>query len=142
MDQILAVSFDDLADADLLLERVYRGGAAGNSGDDPLAQLLPVGNQGGFRTCGRVVRNAVKLTVWYTSGAEPDWPNALNVHAGTQHGKVQLPEQNRQVAAGRGRARHVPDQAVACGGERSLMGSPTSRLTGTIVVRAVPEKYS
>jgi DNA-directed RNA polymerase beta' subunit len=42
----------------------------------------------------------------------------------------------------RGRARHVPDQAVACGGERSLMGTPTSRLTRTIVAKAVSEKYS
>jgi hypothetical protein len=37
---------------DLLLERVYRGGTAGNTGDDPLARLLPVGNQGGFRAYG------------------------------------------------------------------------------------------
>jgi hypothetical protein len=51
-------------------------------------------------------------------------------------------QQDPRVAHGRGRARHVPDQAVACGGERSLMGTPTSRLTGTIVVKAVPEKYS
>jgi hypothetical protein len=80
--QAIAVTFDDLADADLLLERVYRGGAAGNAGDDPLARLLPVGNQGGFRTCGRVVKNAVKLAVLYTSGAEPDWPDALDVYAG------------------------------------------------------------
>jgi len=66
----------------LLLERVYRGGTAGNTGDDPLARLLPVGNQGGFRTYGRVAKNAVRLAVLYTSGAEPDWPDALDVHTG------------------------------------------------------------
>lgn len=82
VDPTLAVQFDELVDADLLLERVYRGGAAGNAGDDPLTRLLPVGNQGGFRTCGRVVRDAVKLAVLYTSGAEPDWPDALDVHTG------------------------------------------------------------
>jgi hypothetical protein len=82
VDQAPAVKFDDLADADLLLERVYRGGVAGNVGDDPLAQLLPVDNQGGFRTCGRVTRETVKLAVLYTTGAEPDWPDALDVHTG------------------------------------------------------------
>src|SRR5215467_6783047 len=40
-------------------------------------------------------------------------------------------QQDPRVARGRGCARHVPDQAVACGGERSLMGTPTSHLTRT-----------
>jgi hypothetical protein len=51
-------------------------------------------------------------------------------------------QQDSRVAHGRGRACHMPDQAVACRGERSLMGTPTSRLTRTIVVMAVLEKYS
>lgn len=44
---------------------------------------LPVGNQGGFRTCGGIVQDAVKLAVLYTSGAEPDWPDALDPYTGT-----------------------------------------------------------
>jgi hypothetical protein len=44
------VEFTQLASADLVVDRIYRGGTAGNAGDDPLARLLPVGNQGGFRT--------------------------------------------------------------------------------------------
>jgi Restriction endonuclease AspBHI N-terminal len=55
---------------------------AGNAGDDPLARLLPVGNQGGFRTYGSVAKDAVKLAVLYRSGAEPDWPDALDVYTG------------------------------------------------------------
>ena len=82
VDSALAVSFDDLPHADLLLERVYRGGTVGNAGDDPLARLLPVGNQGGFRTYGSVAKDAVRLAVLYTSGAEPDWPDALDVNTG------------------------------------------------------------
>ncbi len=76
------VEFSQLAGADLVLERVYRGGTAGNSGDDPLSRLLPVGNQGGFRTLGRPSKDEVRLAVLYTSGAEPDWPDALDVHTG------------------------------------------------------------
>ena len=78
-----AVEFDQLAGTDLVVDRVYRGGNAGNAGDDPLSKLLPVGNQGGFRTHGRTVQDAVKLVVLYTSGAEPDWPDALDAYTGT-----------------------------------------------------------
>ena len=81
-DEPVAVGFDQLADADLILDRVYRGGVAGNSGDDPLARLLPVGNQGGFRTYGSRAKDEVRLAVLYTSGAEPDWPDQLDVHTG------------------------------------------------------------
>ena len=62
-----AVTFDQLSDCDLVLERIYKGGAAGNTSDDPLGKLLPgVGNQGGFRPMGRLSRDAVRLVVLYT----------------------------------------------------------------------------
>jgi len=83
VDDSHVVRFDQLADADLVVDRVYRGGAAGNTSDDPLSKLLPVGNQGGFRTHGRPVQDTVKLVVLYTSGAEPDWPDALDPYTGT-----------------------------------------------------------
>jgi hypothetical protein len=77
------VEFSRLTDADLVVDRVYRGGSAGNASDDPLAKLLPrVGNQGGFRTHGRPVQDTVKFAVLYTSGAEPDWPDALDPYTG------------------------------------------------------------
>jgi hypothetical protein len=79
-----AVEFDQLADADLVVDRIYKGGLAGNAGDDPLSRLLPgVGNQDGFRMHGRPVRDTVNLVVLYTSGAEPDWPDVLDPYTGT-----------------------------------------------------------
>jgi hypothetical protein len=77
-----AVEFDSLAGAELVLDRTYRGGSAGGSRDDPLSKLLPVGNQGGFRTAGRPTKDSVNLVVLYTSGAEPDWPDALDPFTG------------------------------------------------------------
>jgi hypothetical protein len=78
------VAFDQLSDCDLVLDHVYKGGSAGNSADDPLNRLLPgVGNQGGFRTAGRLAQDAVRLVVLYTSGAEPDWPDELDPYTGT-----------------------------------------------------------
>lgn len=41
-----------------------------------------VGNQGGFRALGRHSQDAVRLVVLYTSGAEPDWPDALDPYTG------------------------------------------------------------
>jgi hypothetical protein len=77
------MEFGQLAAADLVLDCIYRGGAAGNASDDPLSKLLPgVGNQGGFRTHGRTMTDSVKLVVLYTSGAEPDWPDALDPYTG------------------------------------------------------------
>jgi hypothetical protein len=77
------VGYAELADADLVMDRVYKGGSFGNARDDPLARLLPgVGNQGGFRALGRHSQDAVRLVVLYTSGAEPDWPDALDPYTG------------------------------------------------------------
>ncbi len=79
-----ALEFHQLADADLVVDRVYKGGSAGNTGDDPLSRLLPgVGNQGGFRMHGSSARDTVKLVVLYTSGAEPDWPDFLDPYTGS-----------------------------------------------------------
>jgi hypothetical protein len=52
VNDLQVVEFNQLAGSDLVVDRVYRGGIAGNAGDDPLSKLLPVGNQGGFRTLG------------------------------------------------------------------------------------------
>lgn len=76
------VPFEALERADLVLERRYAGGARGNSADDPLGRLLPVGNQGGFRFRGSVARDDVRLVVLYTSGLNPDWPDELNPESG------------------------------------------------------------
>ena len=63
-----------LADADLTVEAIYEGGTAGNTADDPLAKLVPVGNQGGFRYAGSPKKDDLRLVVLYTSGADRDWP--------------------------------------------------------------------
>jgi hypothetical protein len=77
------VAFDQLSSSDLLIEQVYLGGTAGHSGDDPLAVLLPVGNQGGFRYVGSPWQGTVRLVVLYTSGINEDWPDVLDPATGT-----------------------------------------------------------
>lgn len=78
-----AVDFQWLSGTDFVLEQVYRGGTQGTVADDPLAALLPVGNQGGFRYKGSPARGNVRLVVLYTSGHNIDWPDELDVTTGT-----------------------------------------------------------
>jgi hypothetical protein len=76
VNAVHTTAFDQLSGCDLVLDRIYKGGSAGNAADDPLARLLPgVGNQGGFRAMGKAANDTVRLVVLYTSGAEPDWPD-------------------------------------------------------------------
>jgi hypothetical protein len=76
------IRFDKLKDADLIVEAVYEGGTAGNTADDPLGKLVPVGNQGGFRYAGSPKKDNVRLVVLYTSGADRDWPDTLDRETG------------------------------------------------------------
>lgn len=74
------VPFDELAQADLIVDAVYEGGTSGNAGDDPIGKLLPVGNSGGIRFRGRI--GAPKVIALVTSGADADWPDWLDVETG------------------------------------------------------------
>ncbi|MGW5300919.1 hypothetical protein ACWEQV_21990 [Rhodococcus aetherivorans] len=76
------VPFEELDDADLRVGAIYLGGDKGNAGDDPLAKLLHVGNQGGFRYKGSPAQRTVRLAVLYTSRAEEEWPDEFDATTG------------------------------------------------------------
>jgi hypothetical protein len=76
------IPFDQLSTADLTVDAVYEGGTSGTAADDPLSRLLPCGNQGGFRYAGSHASNQLRMVVLYTSGADPDWPDALDRETG------------------------------------------------------------
>lgn len=80
------VRFEDLGRADLIVDREYLGGSQKSMADDPIGRLLPVGTLGGIRYKGP--RQAPRLVVLYTSGAEADWPDELD---------PSVPELPRQV---------------------------------------------
>ena len=77
------VDFGELRATDLVLDRIYKGGKAGNRGDDPISKIVPVGNAGGFRFRGSPTENSVRLLVLYTSSADADWPDMLDLASGT-----------------------------------------------------------
>lgn len=98
------VEFESLARSDLHVDCVYHGGKAGGRGDDPLHPLLGVGNAGGFRVSGAVMKQAVRLGVLYTSGVDPDWPDTLDIATGTfvYHGDQKTPGKDLHDTARKG----------------------------------------
>ena len=74
------VSFENLQEADLVVDGVYLGGRRGNAGDDPFPRLLTVSNQGGFRFRGTV--SALEMLVLTSSMSDPDWPDGLDRETG------------------------------------------------------------
>ena len=85
------IAFDRLTTADLVVDATYEGGGAGHIGDDALAKLLPVGNQGGFRYRG--TPPTPRLVALVYTGQRPEWPDELDPHTGvfTYYGDNQTP---------------------------------------------------
>ncbi|PYX55540.1 MAG: hypothetical protein DMG76_17885 [Acidobacteria bacterium] len=79
---IRQISFGDLSIADLIVDAIYKGGSANNAGDDPIAKLLPCGNQGGFRFCGSTTLPGCRMAVLFSTFNEPDWPDLLEPETG------------------------------------------------------------
>jgi hypothetical protein len=75
-------TFESLPAADLVIDAIYEGGTAGNAADDPLARLLPGGNQGGFRYKKHPTNGTFLFLLLYTDLADPDWPDHLDVDLG------------------------------------------------------------
>ena len=76
-----SVPFDALQRVDLTVDTRYEAGPWHNVRSDPLARLLPVGNQGGFRYFGS--RPSPRLAVLYTTGAIAEGPDELDEATGT-----------------------------------------------------------
>jgi hypothetical protein len=96
-----SVPFGHLASSDLQVDTVYLGGTAGTAGDDALAHLLPVGNQGGFRPCGSPKSRTVRLSALYSTGTDIDWPDELDLQTGifTYYGDNKKPGQDLHQTA-------------------------------------------
>jgi Restriction endonuclease AspBHI N-terminal/Restriction endonuclease len=78
MDKV--VQFDQLATSDLVVDAVYKAGTAKHVGDDPINQLLPVGNTGGIRFGGSIAHPRSVALV--TSNENLDWPDSLDRETG------------------------------------------------------------
>ena len=43
------IQFTDIKTSDLFIDAIYEGGTNKNISDDPIKEIFPVGNAGGFR---------------------------------------------------------------------------------------------
>lgn len=77
-------SFDQLKDAPLVIDAIYKGGTTGTLKDDVLHKLLPrTNNQGGFRyTRVEGSKSDFAYIVIYTSLSEIEWPDYFDVETG------------------------------------------------------------
>lgn len=73
-------NWEELENADLVVDGIYKGGRSANAGDDPLPRLIGVSNQGGFRYLGSL--DAPRLIVLTSSFNNPDWPDNLDLETG------------------------------------------------------------
>ncbi|WP_252697923.1 restriction endonuclease [Natronosalvus vescus] len=75
--------YNELSDADLVVDAVYEGGDANNLSAALLPDLLGVGTGGGFRAK-RCPTDSQKYSyvVLYTTFSEPDWPDDLDRESG------------------------------------------------------------
>jgi hypothetical protein len=107
----------ELAGVDLIVDAVYQGGRAGNASDDPIAKIVPVGNQGGFRYAGSPMARTVRLVTLVSSGRDLDWPDTLDEQSGTfvYYGDNKAPGRELHDTSRRGNAL-LRDMFAGCHG--------------------------
>ena len=80
----MAVEFEQLTTADLIVDTTYKGGSAPNKASEVLSKLLPgCSNAGGFRKVMRKDSSGLPAyVVLYTSMEELEWPDYLDEETG------------------------------------------------------------
>jgi len=76
------IPFEQLVSGDFVVNAIYEGGTKRNASDDAVAKLLKAGNPGGFRIHGKLRAHEFRHAAPYTSGAETDGPDRLDVNTG------------------------------------------------------------
>ena len=75
------IEYENLANADLIVNAVYEGRQGSHLSGEALSNLLPgIGNLGGFRPSGKGDKK--KFVVLSTSGEDKDWPDRLDLDTG------------------------------------------------------------
>ena len=74
--------FEELRNARLIVDAIYKGGTAGNASDEPLTKIFNVGVSGGFRKSGSVKPWAMNYVLLTSSMSDLDWPDYLDLRNG------------------------------------------------------------
>lgn len=84
VDMTNTFTFEELKDAPLIVDALYKGGNKKNMGDEVLSNLLPrTENSGGFRkTYVRGSKTEFAYLTLYTTMSEIEWPDYMNYETG------------------------------------------------------------
>jgi hypothetical protein len=117
--------FEELNNADLIVDAVYHGGSHGDSRDDPFTRLLGLSNMGGFRYRGDIDGDMSLLMVLSTFG-DPDWPDVMDKETGqlTYYGDNKKPGRGLHDTGKRGNRVLRRIFADAYGGESGRRNVP------------------
>ncbi|ACD23559.1 DUF3883 domain-containing protein [Clostridium botulinum] len=75
----MIIKFEDLQDANLIVNGIYKSGNKGNYSDEALSKLMRCENSCGFRKKGSLKNPNLQYVVLYSTGKQKDWKNILNV---------------------------------------------------------------
>lgn len=87
---VTAYTFEELANAPLLVDCVYQSGFSPTTAREVLSRLMGCGNLGGFRPVSRMdpygkTQKLPAYVVLVMSTREPEWPDFLDVETGILH---------------------------------------------------------
>lgn len=87
---VTAYTFEELANAPLLVDCVYQSGFSPTTAREVLSRLMGCGNLGGFRPVSRTdpygkTQKLPAYVVLVMSTREPEWPDFLDVETGVLH---------------------------------------------------------
>lgn len=76
------VKFEELQEADLTVNTIYKSGDKGNYSDEALSKLMRCENSCGFRKKGSLKNQKLEYVVLYSTGKHSDWKDTLNIKNG------------------------------------------------------------
>jgi len=75
--------FEQLRDAPLVIDAIYKAGTANNYSDEPISKLIPsIPNARGFRYTKKNNSTDIAYVVLYSTGSEIEWPDTLDSSTG------------------------------------------------------------
>lgn len=123
---MLGIEFDNLKESGFFVDALYKSGAAGNAGDDPIHKLLGVANMGGFRSRLTSDRNGYAFIAIYSDNSDPDWPDHIDLVNGllTYYGDNKRPGRPLENTRANGNRILSTVFELAHGGQEARMRVP------------------
>jgi len=93
----MKVEFKDLDKADLVIDRIYKGGDLNGTAGEPISKIMSCENSGGFRVAvnekNGKINYKIKYIVLYSTGEDMNWNDTIDLELGrfTYYGDNKYP---------------------------------------------------